>query len=276
MNPTDPDLTALGALAVEIATEAGEMLARGLDDTRTLVETKSTATDMVTEMDRASEVLIVERIQAVRPHDAIRGEEGTDHPGTDAAERDQPSSIRWVIDPLDGTTNYLYRLPGWSVSIGVELDGEPVAGAVVVPAMGDVFAATAGHGATHNGGTLAAAEPVPLASALVGTGFNYDPEVRATQGAHLTALLPKVRDIRRFGAAAADLCNLAAGRLDAYFEAGLEHWDRCAGTVIAREAGYRVETTDDHPLPGILTVATHPESWDEFCRLLRETGPMAS
>ena len=262
-----PEPAELRDLAVAVAVEAGELLRGALGGTRT-VATKSTGTDMVTEMDRASEALLVRRITDARPDDAVLGEEGADRPGT--------SGVRWVIDPLDGTTNYLYRLPGWNVSVGVEIDGSPVAGAVVVPGAGDVYAAAVGCGATCNGVPIALGEPAPLATCLIGTGFAYDPSVRSRQAAALVDLLPRIRDVRRVGAAAADLCSVAAGRLDGYYESGLAPWDRLAGTVIAREAGARVEVIADHPLPGDLTVAAHPRRWDELVDLLHEVGVVGS
>ncbi len=257
------DLLALRDLAVQVASEAGQMLLEAVDGERE-VSTKSSATDMVTEMDRASERLLVDRLRTARPDDAIVGEEGADHPGT--------SGVRWVIDPLDGTTNYLYRLPGWNVSVGAEVDGVPVAGAVAVPAHGDLFAAAGGHGATRNGRPMRVGAPVPLATALVGTGFSYEPTTRVRQAQLLVDLVPRVRDIRRIGAAAADLCSVAAGRLDAYVESGLALWDRSAGTIIAREAGIRVEVLEPADLPGELTVAAHPERWHDFLALLRDVG----
>ena len=258
------DLVALRDFAVSIAVEAGDLLQAALAAERTAVSTKSTGTDMVTEMDRASETFLVERITSERPDDAIVGEEGADRPGT--------SGVRWVVDPLDGTTNYLYRLPGWNVSVGVEVDGVPVVGAVVVPGAGDTFAAATGHGATCNGRAISVPEPALLDASLVGTGFAYDPSVRGRQARFLVDLVPRVRDIRRVGAAAADLCSVAAGRLDAYYESGLAPWDRVAGTVIAREAGARVEVIDEHDLPGTLTIAGHPDRWDALVDLLRSCG----
>lgn len=260
---TQPDLGQLRDLAVDVASEAGELLGRGLDAERTDVSTKSTSTDMVTEMDERSELLVVERIRARRPHDAIVGEEGTQHSGT--------SGVTWVIDPLDGTTNYLYRLSGWNVSIGAEIDGRPVAGAVAVPGDGEIFAAARGLGATCNGASMTVAAPAPLEQALIGTGFSYEPDIRARQARALVALLPAVRDIRRRGAAATDLCAVAAGRLDAYYESGLARWDRSAGRIIAEEAGARVETLDAGPI-GVLTVAAHPERFDELLELLERCG----
>lgn len=259
-----PLLGELRELASDIAADAGALLAEHLHEERSAVDTKSTGTDMVTEMDRASERLIVDRIREARPDDAIVGEEGASVPGR--------SGVRWVIDPLDGTTNYLYRLPGWNVSVGVEVDGRPAVGAVSVPSTGDLFSAATGGGATRNDRPLALLDPAPAATALIGTGFSYEPEVRTAQARNLQALIGRVRDVRRSGAAAADLCSVAAGRLDAYYESGLAPWDHCAGSVIAREAGARVESFDDHPLPGTLVVAAHPSRWDEFVTLLRDAG----
>ena len=259
------DLAPLRQLATDVAEEAGALLLAALHDVRTDVGTKSTGTDMVSEMDRASEELIVSRIVAARPHDGIVGEEG--------ATRSGSTGVRWVVDPLDGTTNYLYRLPGWNVSVGAEIDGVPVVGAVVVPTHGDTFAAAAGLGATRNGVPLRLPdEAPPLAEALVGTGFAYDAGIRRRQAAFLVEVIPLVRDIRRVGAAAADLCALADGRLDAYYESGLAPWDRCAGTVVATEAGAIVEVIEEHPLAGVLTVATHPGARDDFMAMLRDVG----
>ena len=257
-------LADLRGLASEIAVAAGELLDARLHDERSAVDTKSTGTDMVTEMDRASERLIVDRIRDARPDDAIVGEEGASVPGT--------SGVRWVIDPLDGTTNYLYRLPGWNVSIGVEVDGVAAAGAVCIPSTGDLFSAATGAGATRNDVPLVLSDPAPVATALVGTGFSYEPAVRTAQAQNLHELIGRVRDVRRSGAAAADLCSVAAQRLDAYYESGLAPWDHCAGSVIAREAGARVELVDDHPLPGTLVIAAHPSRWDDFVTLLRDAG----
>ena len=240
------------------------MLAGAVDDERRAVETKSTATDMVTEMDRASEALVVRRLRELRPADGIVGEEGAEHPGT--------SGVVWVVDPLDGTTNYLYRYPGWNVSVGATFEGEPVAGAVVVPATGDVFAAATGSGATHNDQPLALGPPAPLATSLVGTGFSYDPATRTAQASALASLIGRDRAIRRGGAAAADLCSVACGRLDAFYEVGLADWDRVAATVIAREAGACVEVRTDTALGPDCTIAAHPARFDELIALLVEVG----
>jgi myo-inositol-1(or 4)-monophosphatase len=205
------------------------MLVAGADGLRVDVSTKSSGTDMVSEMDRASEAHIVKGILAERPDDAILGEE--------TGGRDGTSGVRWIIDPLDGTTNYLYRHPTWSISIGVEVDGEVEVGVVAVPGHREVFTAVRGQGAWLNGDPIAASDATDLASALVGTGFAYVAGRRAMQAAVLPELLPEVRDIRRNGVASLDLCWVACGRLDAYFEAGGQPWDVAAGLLIATEAG---------------------------------------
>ncbi|HEX4901857.1 MAG TPA: inositol monophosphatase family protein [Acidimicrobiales bacterium] len=263
-----PDLAELRDLAVRLATEAGELLASLVAAERTSVATKSTATDMVTEMDRASEALLVRRLRELCPQDGIIGEEGASHEGE--------SGVVWVVDPLDGTTNYLYGHPFWNVSVGATLDGEPVAGAVAVPSLGETFAGAVGRGSTRNGQPLRIAPPAPLDACLVGTGFGYDPAQRVAQAGALATFLDRIRDIRRGGAAAADLCGVACGRLDAYYEHGLYEWDRVAGTVIAREAGARVEVLPS-PIPGTgvagdCTVAAHPQRFDELVEVLAGAG----
>ncbi|MFM2181795.1 MAG: hypothetical protein RJB61_89 [Actinomycetota bacterium] len=194
-------------------------------------DSKSSATDMVTEFDRASERLIVDGILAVRPDDGIVGEEGTGVDGT--------SGVDWVIDPIDGTTNFVYGLPGYAVSVAATVDGAARVGAVYLPATDELFTAVAGAGARRNGLPIRCSTSADLATALVATGFAYDAARRAVQAARVALLLPTVRDIRRLGAAAADLCHLAAGRLDAYFEQGLGAWDYAAGALIASESGCR-------------------------------------
>jgi myo-inositol-1(or 4)-monophosphatase len=188
-------------------------------------------------MDRASEALIRARISAARPGDAFLGEEG----GPTSGE----SSVRWIVDPLDGTTNYLYGFPAWSVSVAAEVDGRVVSGAVFHPLLDELFCATLGAGATCNGQTLAVTTSDDLATALVGTGFAYDASRRAEQGRWVGRILPRVRDIRRAGSAALDLCWVAAGRMDAYYEQGTHIWDWSAGALVVTEAGGVVCGFDD-------------------------------
>jgi myo-inositol-1(or 4)-monophosphatase len=225
---SDPDPLALRDLACRVAEEAGALLLGALDGVRE-VSTKTSPTDVVTEIDRASEELIVRRLLEARPDDAILGEEGGAREGT--------SGVRWVIDPLDGTVNYLYRIPAFCVAIAAEVGGRAVAGVVHDPSHGDTFAAAEGHGATRNGVPVHPSPADTLATALIGTGFEYRAEVRRVQARVVAEVLPQVRDVRRFGSAALDLCSVACGRLDGYFERGLQPWDSAAATLIVHEAG---------------------------------------
>ena len=223
------DPSELRDLASAVARATGGLLRDGLDRVRVTVDTKSSRTDMVTEMDRAAEAFIVEGLLGPRPDDGMLGEEGTDRAGT--------SGVRWIVDPLDGTTNYLYALPGFAVSIGAELDGAIVAGAVYDVVRDELFAATLGGGATRDGRPIRASSVTELALSLVATGFSYDAERRRRQAAVLVEVVPHIRDVRRFGAAAVDLCSVACARVDAYYERGLAPWDLAAGGLIAAEAG---------------------------------------
>ncbi|MBN2623542.1 MAG: inositol monophosphatase [Acidimicrobiales bacterium] len=237
---SSPDPAALVDLATEAAGQAVDLLAAGLDRARVTVATKATPTDMVSELDRASEQLIVEALLAARPGDGIVAEEGSAVTGS--------SGLRWVVDPLDGTTNYLYGHPGWAVSIAAEDAEGIVAGVVADGTRAEVFTATRGGGARRDGVPIACSQRAELSTALVGTGFGYDPARRRAQGEVVAGLLPHVRDIRRMGAAAIDLCSVACGRLDAYYERGLEWWDLAAGGLIAAEAGAVVSSLDGGPL----------------------------
>ncbi|MEX2294261.1 MAG: inositol monophosphatase family protein [Acidimicrobiales bacterium] len=223
------DPVELRLLAARAAREAGSLLLDGLDEVRTDVQTKSSGTDMVSEMDRAAEACIAECILAVRPEDALVGEEGMQRGGI--------SGVRWIVDPLDGTTNYLYGLAGFGVSIAAEVQGTVVAGVVLDVIRDEMFAATLGGGATRNDQPIAASDATELSVSLIATGFSYDAARRARQAAVLAGVLPLVRDIRRFGAAAVDLCAVACGRVDGYYENGLAIWDLAAGALIASEAG---------------------------------------
>jgi myo-inositol-1(or 4)-monophosphatase len=222
-------LTHLTVLATRLAKEAGAFLLAGIDLPREQITTKSSGTDMVSEMDRGAEDLLVRGIRAERPNDGILGEEGTSTEGT--------TGVKWVIDPLDGTTNYLYGNPQWSVSVGVEIDGLPVVGVVEAPTLRETFVATCGRGATRNGVSMAASECSEPSMALVGSGFAYAPLRRAWQGGVVANIAGQIRDIRRGGSAALDLAYVACGRLDAYYETGLNPWDMSAGIVLVREAG---------------------------------------
>lgn len=243
--PAFADPRDLVDLASGIARKAADLLLDGARHARLTVETKSTSTDMVTEMDRASEALIVAALVDSRPDDGIVAEEGSAREGS--------SGLRWVIDPLDGTTNYLYGHPGWAVSIAAEqsaADGtrQVVAGVVLDAVHDDLFTAALGHGALRNGSPIRCSDQDDLSRALVATGFGYDAERRQAQAEVLVKLLPQVRDIRRVGAAAVDLCSVACGRVDAYFERGLAWWDLAAGGLIAAESGAVVSSLSGGPV----------------------------
>jgi myo-inositol-1(or 4)-monophosphatase len=259
--PSEP--TQLLSLAHRLAEEAGQLLVDGLTKAE-LLGTKSTFTDLVTSMDHASERHVVDGIRAARPDDAIVGEEGTDDAGT--------SGVRWIIDPLDGTTNYFYAVPAYAVSIAVEVDGRVVAGVVADPSRHETFSATLGGGATCNGKPIRCTDEDLLARALVGTGFSYEPERRARQGAVVARLLPAARDIRRFGAAALDLCWVACGRLDAFYERGLQPWDLAAGALIAAEAGATVGDLAGGPASGAFALASAPGVFADLRELLAGAG----
>ena len=238
-------------LASELAVRAGRLARDGRAELGvTFTDTKSSATDMVTEFDKANEALIVGGILAARPHDAIVGEEGTDTPGT--------SGVDWLIDPIDGTTNFMYGLPGWAVSIAARTAAGTQVGVVYVPAVDELFTASAGGGARLNGAPISCSTTDEIALALVATGFSYSSERRAVQALRVAHLLPQVRDLRRFGAAAADLCNLAAGRVDVYFEQWLGPWDLAAGELIAREAGCLTSSLDGHDVRPESVIAANP------------------
>ncbi|GAT81562.1 inositol-phosphate phosphatase [Streptomyces sp. F-3] len=266
---TDALHTELLRLALEAAARAGDLLRDGRPADLAVAATKTSPIDVVTEMDIAAEKLITGMIADRRPDDGILGEEGAVTEGT--------SGVRWVIDPLDGTVNYLYGLPAWAVSVAAEQDGEAVVGVVTVPMRGETFHAVRGRGAWVTGGRsgergLACRPAPPLDQALVSTGFNYVTEVRAHQAEVAHRLIPQVRDIRRSGSAATDLCDLAAGRLDGYYERGLNPWDFAAGDLIAREAGALTGGRPGEPPSGELMVAATPGVFEPLQRLLDEYG----
>jgi myo-inositol-1(or 4)-monophosphatase len=241
------DVAALGELAERLARAAGQLVTRERPDGMGVAATKSSPTDVVTAMDLASEELLRAGILAERPDDGVLGEEGGTAEGT--------SGLTWVLDPIDGTVNYLYRIPAYAISVAV-VRGNPVpgewevlAGCVHNPATGETWTATAGGGAFLDGVRLTAPAPVALEAALVGTGFGYVSEVRRAQARVVAELLPRVRDVRRIGAAALDLCAVASGRLDAYYESGLSPWDVAAGWLVVQEAGARVRVGPDLIVP---------------------------
>ncbi|MCL3837323.1 inositol monophosphatase family protein [Aeromicrobium duanguangcaii] len=225
--------------------------------------TKSSPTDLVTAIDRSCEELIRARILAARPDDAFVGEEGQDVAGT--------SGVEWIVDPIDGTVNFVYGIPRYAVSIAARRDGVDEIGVVVNIATGEAYEATAGGGAWRVDGNertrLTGPPAAPVDQMLVATGFNYVPSVREHQAAAVGRMLPHVRDIRRIGAAALDLTDLAEGRLDAYVEQGLKPWDHAAGALIAREAGLVVTGPGGVP-DERLVVAAPAASVEEFLALV--------
>ncbi|HET7310954.1 MAG TPA: inositol monophosphatase family protein [Mycobacteriales bacterium] len=262
----DPD--ELLDLAVRLARDAAVLILDRPADLGT--DTKATPTDAVTVTDRASERLILAGLAEARPHDAVVAEEsGSSGDTTDGG-------VRWYVDPLDGTVNYLYDLPQYAVSIGAEVAGEMVAGVVLDVASGDTYTATRGGGAHCNGRPLACRTETDPALALVATGFSYDAARRAVQGEIVSAVLPKVRDIRRMGAAALDLCAVAAGQVDGYFEERLKPWDWAAGALIAQEAGARTGTVGGGPLGSSTALAANPVLYGALeAMLTAATAPSA-
>lgn len=210
------------------------------------LEHKDSRTDMVSDADRDAEALIERALLEERPDDGLVAEEG--------AHRAASSGRRWVVDPLDGTTNFLYGLSGWAVSIALEDDTGSAVGVVHQPVTAETFTATRGGGAWLNGEPIEVSGSERLSTALVATGFAYDEGFRSIQAELLTRVLPQVRDIRRAGAAALDLCFVAAGRVDAYYERGLQEWDWAAGSLVVTEAGGQLERLGGEPM-GLLAAS---------------------
>ena len=266
-----PDPTSLLDLAVATATAAADLVARGRASAGESVRVKSSSVDVVTAVDTACEELIVGRLLAARPDDGVLGEEGGARPGS--------SGVRWVIDPIDGTVNFLYGFPAFAVSIAAEVEGQVRAGVVVDVASGEVFTATAGGGAwlaTPSRATperLRGSRPESLEHTLVATGFGYRVEQRRAQGAVVAELLTRVRDIRRAGSAALDLCSAAAGRVDAYYELHLNPWDHAAGALVAAEAGLVVAGLPGRPFAEPMAIAAAPSIAAEFVSLVAELHP---
>lgn len=269
----DVDVAALAELAREAALAAGGLVREQRPDAVSVAGTKSSPTDVVTAMDRASERLLREVITSRRPDDAILGEEygaGKDAPAT---------GLTWVVDPIDGTVNYLYGLPAYAISVAVvagdpTVDGAwtPIAGCVHNPVTGQVWTAALGQGSWAGERRLELGQGPSLDAALVATGFGYDSRRRAGQAQVLASVLPVVRDIRRLGACAIDLCMTAEGIVDAYYERGVHAWDMAAGTLIVTEAGGVVVGLGDLPRGEAMVVAGPPATVDALCELLLTTG----
>lgn len=265
---------ALRAVAEQVVSEAAEWVrSRQIEMSGTsgspvaAVRTKSSPTDPVTVVDTETEQLIRTRLAQLRPGDAILGEEG----GTETADR---GAVRWAVDPIDGTVNFIYGIPAYAVSVAAQLNGDSVAGAVADVAGGGVYSAGLGLGAhmfVHGvRSRLRCSGANDLSMALVGTGFGYEAPRRAAQAALLARMLPLVRDVRRIGSAALDLCMVAAGRLDAHYEHGLNVWDWAAGALIAAEAGavLMLPGPDEPGTDGRLLVAAAPGVADQLIAAL--------
>jgi myo-inositol-1(or 4)-monophosphatase len=255
-----PEPGELLKIAMDVVDGAADLVLTMRTDAITDVSTKSTRTDVVTAADRAAEAYVIEALRTRRPDDTVLGEESGEHSSERAGERAgaEPGRVRWILDPIDGTVNYLYGLPQYAVSLAAELDGQVVAGVVRNAATGEQWTAVRGGGAYRAGRRLTCSVVTELSQTLVATGFGYAAARRAHQARVLAGLLPLVRDIRRFGSASLDLCFTAEGRFDAYFEKGLNAWDHAAGGLIASEAGLVVSGLAGAP-PGPELVIAAPQ-----------------
>jgi myo-inositol-1(or 4)-monophosphatase len=254
-------------LAERAAREAGRLVRERRDAVARMAvsRTKSTPTDVVTESDTAAEELIRERLLTARPGDGILGEEGGSIEGR--------SGVDWLVDPIDGTVNYLYGIPQYAISIAASVDGEAAAGVVHNPVSGETWTATRGCGAYLDGVPVSESGCDRLDHALVATGFGYDAGRRARQADVLRAVLPEVRDVRRAGAASLDLCAVAMGRVDAYYERGLGPWDLAAGALIATEAGVIVSGIRGKPPGPDFVLAAGPGLFTKLHGLLAPLDP---
>ena len=249
--------------AVAAARQAGDLVVAMRAEGVAVADTKSSPVDIVTQADRTCEELVRSLLLGARPGDGFVGEEGADVPSS--------SGVSWIVDPIDGTVNYLYGLTQYAVSIAASREGEIVAGVVRAPALDVEYAATLGGGATRNGVPLAVRSTPPLGRALVATGFSYETAVRARQGQAVARMLPQVRDIRRQGSCALDLCGVASGQSDAYVEEGPHVWDYAAGGLVATEAGATLEVWRT-PAEMDLVVCAPAGGWSDFAALVRSCG----
>jgi len=261
-------LDELREVAVSAAREAAVLAADGRREGVVVAGTKSSATDVVTEMDRRVEALLVDRILTARPDDGVLGEEGASHVGS--------SGVRWVLDPIDGTVNYLYGIPSWGVSVAAEIDGVGVVGVVAAPMLGETFVAVRGRGAHKHDQwgihELRVNDPVELTGSLVGTGYGYTQERRIGQARVTSALLPYVGDLRRLGACSIDLCYVAEGRFDAYYERGVHLWDYAAAALVVTEAGGVFGGLNGRGPSEDLVIAAGPNLYRGLHDVLRDNG----
>ena len=266
------DATGLHAHLRQVAEAAAEEAADLVRERRTrgtaVADRKSSPVDIVTEIDRESEALLRARLAELRPGDGFLGEEG--------GRADSSTGVTWVVDPIDGTVNFLYGIPHYCVSVAaVDAGQRSLAGAVVDVTRGVVYSAALGAGATQDGAPIRVRAAAPLSEQLFSTGFQYQREVRELQGAAVARLVPRVRDIRRMGSAALELCALGAGTLDAYVEEGLHLWDRAAAALVATEAGARVEV--HRGVGGMDGVVAAPrDTFEQVLQVVRECGFLAA
>lgn len=281
MRVSDTNPSELLGIAVDAADQAARLI-RDRRPSQLTIGHKTTATDNVTEMDLASETLIREIITAARPMDRIVGEESSTGSAEGVKTAQDNERVTWIVDPIDGTTNYVYDLPGYNISIAAAVGDLVLVGVVADPAHDRLYSAQLGSGAFCNGSRIDIAghgsrghqpgEALTLDRALIATGFAYSSQLRLRQGQVVAELLPLVRDIRRLGAAALDLCHVASGRVDGYFEVNLAPWDIAAGALIATEAGARVEPIRGGPgMPGSIVAAT-PEIFEDLQNTLAQLG----
>ncbi|QCB93802.1 inositol monophosphatase family protein [Cellulomonas shaoxiangyii] len=275
---TPEQVDALVAVAADVARRAGALVHGGRPADLRVAATKSSAVDVVTAMDLASEELVRAALAELRPDDGVLGEEGGYRAGG--------SGVTWVVDPIDGTVNYLYGIPAYAVSLAAVVDPQAaaagtapdpatwtvLAGCVHAPAEARTYTAGRGRGARANGRPLRLGPPAPLAECLVGTGFGYVAARRRAQARVLVELLPRVRDIRRAGSAALDLCAVADGRLDLHYERGLQPWDMAAAALVVLEAGGEVRGLRGRPAGSAMAVAGPAERVADLVALLEELG----
>lgn len=256
----------LELMALEIAHAAGDLLVDQRPSVMT-VDTKTSETDVVTAMDKAAEAFIIEKIKAQRPNDLFIGEEGT------VNNSDNPTNVKWIVDPIDGTVNYLHKHPIWSVSIGVKVDEITQVGVVHAPLLGETYLAIKNQGAyliNKNGRErVQITRNTTLSHTLVATGFSYESAKRKKHGQVIAEISDQVRDFRRDGSAAIDLCMVGLGRVDAYFETGLHPWDYTAGALFVEEAGGKIGGLAGKPLSSDLAIASNQGVFEEFSNLIR-------
>ncbi|MEN9552633.1 MAG: hypothetical protein RLY24_228 [Actinomycetota bacterium] len=251
-------------VAEDLARAAGDMALRGRKSGDVAATTKSSPTDMVTQYDKASEELITSGLSSRRPHDGIIGEEGASVSGS--------SGITWHIDPIDGTSNFYFDIPMWAVSIGAVDENGPLVGVVYAPALGEMYTAIRGEGAFLNGSPIHVRDNSELSDALVCTGFSYRVHERTQHAQRVAQMVTHIRDIRRFGAAAIDLCFVACGRYDAYFEEHLHSWDLVAGQVIATEAGAIVTNYAGESVTPAQVLAAQPGIQQQLIQLIAQSS----